>query len=338
MADIAGSSPAPTSGGAPSAPAPKPAASSGAAPSAGTPNTPSTPSTQTPAGGPAPRTLKSQLPTEAAAPKDVPDAKAEKPEPWKRKFKLKVDGQELEEEYDEDRLTVELQKSRAADKRFRAAAERTKQIEAALSRVKEDPASFLREVAGLDPYQFAEQLMAAKFNEDLMPEEQRERMKLQKELESYKAREQAAEEAKKTAAKQQFEKQVFEEVERETLEALDELGYEDKNFVRSTLMPMMADLQIANLQHGIELTPKQLATEVNRRLETIHRKQITSLKGDRLLQYLGEDVVKEAIRARLEKQRGAPPVPPPAPAPAPKVEQKPRPKGDFFTRHVLGAE
>ena len=55
----------------------------------------------------------------------------------------------------------------------------------------------------------------------------------------------------------------------------------------TVLVPMMAEIAEAALDYGVELTPSQMAGEANKRLETIHRRQLQGLKGEQLLRYLG---------------------------------------------------
>jgi hypothetical protein len=76
----------------------------------------------------------------------------------KRKYQLKVDGQDIEEELSDDDIRVRLQKAHAVDKRFAEVANQRKQIEAALSQLKNDPAKALKEIAGLDLDEWAEAL------------------------------------------------------------------------------------------------------------------------------------------------------------------------------------
>ena len=121
------------------------------------------------------------------------------------------------------------------------------------------------------------------------------------------------------------------------------MGFEDKGFSRTVVLPMMAEIAEAALDYGVELTPAQMAAEANKRLETIHRRQVQGLKGDALLKYLGEDVVNEAIRAKLAGVRGAtakaPTPPPPARKPdVPGVRNKPMTPAEWRMKHLYGIE
>jgi hypothetical protein len=105
---------------------------------------------------------------------------------------------------------------------------------------------------------------------------------------------------------------------------------------------MMAEIAESALDYGVELTPSQMASEANKRLETIHRRQVQGLKGEQLLKYLGDDVVTEAIRAKLAATRGsaaAPSTPPPAARkPVTDAPRKPMTPAEWRNKHLYGME
>jgi hypothetical protein len=256
----------------------------------------------------------------------------------RRKFKFKVDGAEIEEELSDNDVHVRLQKAMAVEKRFQEVASQRKQIEDALKTIKSDPAKALKELAGIDLDEWAEQRLTERYNEAMMPEQEREMAALKRQLAQYEA---AAEEQKASAQKAQlqaFEQQVYEQTQAEFIKAIDTLGY-DKEFSRTVVLPIMAEIAEQALDYGVELTPEQLASEANKRLETIHQKQIKAMSGESLLRYLGDDVVKQIIRSKLGATKTAAP-PPPAPAarePRPSAN-KPKSLADFRMKHLYGVE
>lgn len=259
----------------------------------------------------------------------------------KRRYALKVDGQEIEEELSDDEIRVRLQKAHAVDKRFAEVANQRKQIEAALNMLKTDPAKALKEIAGLDLDEWAEKRILERYQEAMLPEAEREKAEMQKKLAEY---ERQFEEQKTAAERQKteaYEQQVFEQTEQEFIQAVEQLGY-DKGFSRTVLVPMMAEIAEAALDYGVELTPSQMASEANKRLETIHRRQVQGLKGDALLKYLGDDVVTEAIRAKLAATKGAAPTaptpPPPARKPSTQEPRKPMTPAEWRMKHLYGME
>jgi len=259
----------------------------------------------------------------------------------KRRYALKVDGQDIEEELSDDEIRVRLQKAHAVDKRFAEVANQRKQIEAALSQLKNDPAKALKEIAGLDLDEWAEKRILERYQEAMLPEAEREKAEMQKKLADYERQFEEQKTAAETAKQQAYEQQVFEKTEQEFIQAVETLGY-DKGFSRTVLVPMMAEIAESALDYGVELTPSQMAAEANKRLETIHRRQVQGLKGEQLLRYLGDDVVTEAIRAKLAATRGpsAAPSTPPPPARKPVTEapRKPMTPQEWRMKHLYGME
>jgi hypothetical protein len=69
---------------------------------------------------------------------------------------------------------------------------------------------------------------------------------------------------------------------------------------------------------------------------------VQGLKGEQLLKYLGDDVVTEAIRAKLAATRGvgSQPATPPPPARKPVTEapRKPMTPAEWRMKHLYGME
>ena len=259
----------------------------------------------------------------------------------KRKYALKVDGQDIEEELSDDEIRVRLQKAHAVDKRFAEVANQRKAIEEALKTIKTDPAKALKEIAGLDLDEWAEKRILERYQEAMLPEAEREKAEMQKKLADYERQFEEQKTAAETAKQQAYEQQVFEKTEAEFIEAVETLGY-DKGFSRTVLVPMMAEIAESALDYGVELTPSQMAAEANKRLETIHRRQVQGLKGEQLLRYLGDNVVTEAIRAKLAATKGAVPTtptpPPPARKPTTQEPRKPMTPQEWRMKHLYGME
>ena len=280
--------------------------------------------------------------TPKAAPKADPAAPKAPTAAERRKYALKVDGQEIEEELSDDEIRVRLQKAHAVDKRFQEVAQQRKSIEEALKTIKTDPAKALKEIAGLDLDEWAEKRIMERYQEAMMPQEEREKTELQRKVAEYERMIEEQKTAAETAKQQAYEQQVFEKTEQEFIQAVEQLGY-DKGFSRTVLVPMMAEIAESALDYGVELTPGQMAAEANKRLETIHRRQVQGLKGEQLLRYLGDDVVTEAIRAKLAATKGsvsAPSAPPPPPARKPSTEapRKAMTPAEWRMKHQYGME
>src|SRR5688572_3841920 len=127
---------------------------------------PVAPSTTTPAApaGNAPPAAEGKLTAPAPGAKNgigaqtTPPAEPEaKPQPpSEKKFKLKVDGQECEEELSDDELAVRLQKEHAWRKREGAFTSERKKLEQFYELGKKDPRTAAKELWGVDMLELAQ--------------------------------------------------------------------------------------------------------------------------------------------------------------------------------------
>lgn len=135
----------------------------------------------------------------------------------KHKHKVKVDGQDSEIEYDE--LVRDYQTRKAADKRFREAADAQKRAKDLQERLVKDPWSALKE-AGKDPYSLAEQLLIQKLEfEGLSPAEKRA-MQAEWKAQELEERLKREEESKTSSRKAQAEAKALQEIDQEIGDAL----------------------------------------------------------------------------------------------------------------------
>lgn len=225
-----------------------------------------------------------------------------------RKLKLKIFGKE--EEYDLDNtpdedVTRDLQLGKAARKHMQEAADLRKKFMEAVEMGKADPAVALKELFGIeDPDAYWEERLSKKYGDQVKEAQMTPEQKRIAELEAKHAEyEKAQAEAKQTrekAAREAYESKVLQEMQTEFAEALQAAA--DLPQTQETMM-LMAEVAKLRASQGIELTPQQMAHEVRRRLQSSHKSVFGSLKGDKLLGYLGDDVVKEVIRARIEKTK-----------------------------------
>lgn len=267
----------------------------------------------------------------------------------KWKFKHKIDGQEIEREYDEDELNIRLQKGEAAEKRMQEAAELKKQIAAIREYVKQNPLEALKDpfFGGVDVRAQLEQEIAEKWKTSYAESQMTPEQRMQKEYEAkVQAAQKEAEEARKqlqAREQEQIDKRVYEETMSSFTAALKAMDVEASD----EALYQMARIAKINRSHGVTLTPQQLAKEVQTALngsrDKLHKAVVGGLKGQALLDHLGPQVVKEAIRAYLEKAK-APQVPkPPEPPKESPTEEpdraKPKPgmsTAKFRRKHLFG--
>ncbi len=250
-------------------------------------------------------------------------------------FELEIDGKK--ETMTHTQARTRLQKSGALDKRIQAAAESQKSVESLKQLAESDPEEFLRKV-GKDPQKILEGLLARKAKDALLTPEQRERAKEQEELATLKAdKEKAAKEKADAATKEQTER--HETALREQLVAVaDKYNLDREPEVLAGLCEVAEDL-LETLE-GVVPTLDQIAQEYMRReaehIDAREKKRTGKLEGDKLLAYLGEELLKKIDAAR-DAKRAASLKTIPAPVLKVKTTEKPLPpraEGGRFIREV----
>lgn len=268
---------------------------------------------------PASKYAESKEPKTDAKPEAVAETPAEKK---KRLIKIKVDGEEEEIDFDaldDNEIATRFQLEKASRKRLDEAAKERKEVEAQKAQIKKflemgasDPRDVLQNLFKVDPRKWAEEYLRGELSEEALPPEQKEKLALQRQIEEYQAKLKAHEDEKLSAAEQakeaqraemqaQLDAQVHAEYKQNFQKALTESGLPE---TRETMMEM-ARIAKLNLEHGIELTPSQLASETRKKLSGVNQSVLRSLKGAALESYLGPDVVKEIVRMSIEKVKGA---------------------------------
>lgn len=223
-----------------------------------------------------------------------------------RKLKLKVDGNEEEFDLDaasDEEIATQLQMARAARKRMQESADVKKQFASIQEAIKKDPFAALKDPAfgGLDLEALAEQRLAAKYQEQMMSEPEREKAELQRKIQEYETREKDRTETAKRKETEALETRVRQEMETEFIAALEESGL-PKN---ASTVRMMAEVTRDNLMEGIEMTRQQITAEVQGRLREIHQNVTRGLEGDALEKHLGKDVVDKVLRHAVAKAKAA---------------------------------
>lgn len=209
-------------------------------------------------------------------------AKDDKPAEAPRKFKVKVDGQELE--VSEEDLLRGYQTREAADKRFKEGAQARKEAEAyraevnsVLELMQKDPRGFAEKAKGLgiNPAEFAEAILRPIVEEEIAAEEEKQmspeqlkQREMEKKLRGYEAKEaeaakQAAEAEKAKAAQatqaatdartQEYSSIILEALKATNLPHTHETGLE------------MVDLLQETIERGIPLDAKALARDLEAR-------------------------------------------------------------------------
>lgn len=271
-------------------------------------------------------------PLQEPIPKEPPKANAPpEKEPYRFKRKLKVYGEEQDVDFDEEELTRELQKGRAA---LRQASEFKKGREAAariLELAKQDPDAFLKET-GRDPQEWARQRLAQLAKLETMSEHERQAFELSQEVERLRGELTARTEREQAAQKAALVERAKQQNVLRYREALKHMDLPEEY----ESIYLMAETERLAVEDGQSYTPEELAKETARRLDTYTERWlkargktgapalVASLKQMGLLEAVLESVVSEHL-----KTQGVAPAQKPAPPP-PVVE----PEGRLTEREV----
>lgn len=205
---------------------------------------------------------------------DVTKAQAQS---LKKKLKLKVHGQETEEEFDlgdEEMLKREFQKAKAFDKTAKESADFQKQVDAMLKRLKENPEEILEKL-GLDVDDFAEKRLTKKLEQMKKSPEQIEKEAMQAELEALRKEKQDQKEALEKAEHERLKGQAMKQISDEISGALEA----SKSFLpkKPKIMQRIAETMMFAMKNGFaEVTAADVIPIVEKQFE----QEMNDLFGD----------------------------------------------------------
>lgn len=277
-----------------------------------------------------------------AAPKPAPEAKPAAPTepaaPPEQKFKVKVDGEV--KEFTLAEMERYASKGKFADKATQQAKEAIKRAQKAqqefearekarLETAKKDIDAFLKE-HGIDPDEYAKTKLERKVEEGKMTPEQRRAAELERENKRLIAEQEKAAAQRKEEQRQQLTEHLQRRIETELSAAAKRAGMQmgDETFFAIYESFREAyDLGLLPLDGG-GLQPHhadRIVEEAQSRLDSAQsriRENALKLRGQALLDFVGQEAADAILAARLEQHRqrrglgAAPAAAPPAAQPA----------------------
>lgn len=236
---------------------------------------------------------------EPAIEKQETEAQKQEPPPVveKRKYKVKVNGEEIE--VDEDELTRGYQIRKASDKAFQEAAEMRKKADAFFNALKDDnKLGEILQALGKDPRAMAENYLAQVLEyEMLSPEQKRiKELELQNQRLTQTERErqikiqQAQEERAMSSKADALQKSIV-----ETLPKYADLP-QDSDTVRVVISQMRK--AILAQQHlpeelRMEVTPESVMDSVRETLGGTYQRKVSSMTPEQLEKYIGKQKLDE---------------------------------------------
>lgn len=224
---------------------------------------------------------------------------AKETQSFKKKLKLKVDGEEIEDEIDfndEEGLKRKLQLSYAAKKRMEEAkAAKAKAFEI-IKAFEEDPSNVFKKL-GPKGREAAERYLLEQIQEEMLDPKDKELRDLKKFKEEIEKERETAKEAAKRKELEAQEAKYAEDFQKTIISALDKSGLPKS----PESIKRMAQVMSKNLELGLELTPDELAHEVKNDLQGMLKSLIKEASGDQLVAMFGEDIANRIRKYDIQK-------------------------------------
>lgn len=219
------------------------------------------------------------------------------------KFKIKVDGEESEEELDlndKEAIKKHLQMSKASQKRMQESAQLRKEVENFVSALKTDTRRVLQEM-GIDPKEFATGVINQEIQELQKSPEQREKEQHQKEIEELRKRIAADEESKKQAEYSRMQEKFAFELDRDITSALTSSQLPKSPYV----VKRIADTMALALEHGHDVSVGDILPLVEKQIKEEIQNMFGAMPEEALEAVLGKQNADRLRKNRLSKMKKA---------------------------------
>jgi hypothetical protein len=226
------------------------------------------------------------------------------------KLKLKVHGEEIEEELpfeiEEDPevveyLTKNLQLGKAAQRAMQEKATYEQQVKHFFQGMKTNTREYLMQM-GIDPKEFAAQVIEEEIKKAQLTPEQLQAMELQEELKKEK---EARQREKEEYERQEFERiqQIeYERIDNQMSEALESSDLPKTPYV----VRKMAEYMLAASKRGIDLSAKDVLPVVREELLGDLKTIINSLGEDAAEEFIGKEVLTRFRKKNIAKAKTTP--------------------------------
>jgi hypothetical protein len=235
----------------------------------------------------------------------APEAKKEV-ERQMRKLKLKVDGRDIEEEFDpndDEYLVRNLQLAKASQKRMQEKAELEKDIRGFFEELKKNPRKVLADPSiGLDMKKIAAEILEEEIANSQKSPQQLEKEKLENELKDIKA--------EREKEKEDGKKKEFERLQNEAYERYDVLmsqAIEASELPKTPyVVKKMADYMLLGLQNNIDLSPQDIIPIVREEMKEDLKEMFKVMPEDAIEELIGKDTLNKIRKKNLAKAKNAP--------------------------------
>lgn len=221
----------------------------------------------------------------------------------KKKFKFKVDGNDIEEEIDlgnEEELTKRFQMGKAAQKRMQESAELRKAAEEFISMLRTNPRKVLSDPnLGVDLKKIAQEFLQEEIDNAGKTPQQLELEAAKKELQEI--RDKAAQDEKQRK-EQEFARLQSQHEERIQVDIEGALKNSDIPKTPYTVRKM-AEMMIIALNNNIELSPTDLVPLLRQQMTSDIKEMFAASSDDVLEELIGKDNITRMRKRNLAKAK-----------------------------------
>lgn len=237
-----------------------------------------------------------------AAKKQIPPKADATPQKNLKKLKLKVDGQEIEQEIDmndEEAIREELQMARVARKRMQEYSDLQKEVVKFVDDLKKNPRKALSNPnIGVDVKELAARIIEEEIAESRKSPEQIEREKLQAELQLMKEEREREKNEDQARQMERLKDQEFERIDIQIDQALQTTDLPKEPYV----VKKIAEYMLLGFQEGKDVSPADVLPLVREEILSDIRHLAEVLPEDALQEIFG-DVIKKVRKANVAKAK-----------------------------------
>jgi len=213
-----------------------------------------------------------------------------------KKYKVKVDNEELE--VDEDELVRGYQMRKASDKRFQEGLAARKQAEEFVRLLKTDPKKVLAHPSiGLDLKQFAEDFLLEQMQDEMMDPKDKELREYKKKLSQYEEQEKLKKQKADEEAKDAVKKKYQDDYNKQIIDALETSGLPKTEYTVERMIYYMHKA----LKNGYELDAKDVTELVKRDYIEDSKALYSGLDAEALEKIMGADIAKKLRKHDIDK-------------------------------------
>jgi hypothetical protein len=240
------------------------------------------------------------------------------------KYKVKVDGEEVE--LSQDELIKYAQLGKAGQKRMAEAAQIKKDAQELVRMLRENPESVLADPAVLgsdeEVVKLAQKILSRKLEDEQKSPELREKERLEKELEQLRKEAKEREERQQTEEYERLVQQQEAQIEEQITEALETSGMPKSPFI----LKRLADVMLAAAENEKDISPKQAMNIVKREMQKDLREYIEAMQEDALEEIVSAEKVKKLRQRQLSKLKAEQAKAAPAPTEVKETASAPAPE------------